>query len=156
MFCETNYSVYVRCVVPRVKRIQVCRIIMFCHTNVCLRVLLCVCVCACVCVCVLFRITLRSPPAVWYRRVHHYTQHFITHLVNLCVFSSRKYYARGSYENLPGLGFKLFYIRLHLLKDGFPISKMVTQDNVVDLYSVRGRSEKLYRLCQQLETLSIT
>jgi hypothetical protein len=58
-------------------------------------------------------------------------------------------------KNLPGLGFKLFYISLQLLKDGFPIRKMATQDNVVDLYSVRGRSKKLYRLCQKLETLSL-
>jgi hypothetical protein len=40
------------------------RIIVLCHTNVCLRVLVRVRVCVCVCVCVLFRITLRSPPAV--------------------------------------------------------------------------------------------
>jgi hypothetical protein len=58
-------------------------------------------------------------------------------------------------KNLPDLGFKLFYIRLHLLKDGFPLCNRATQDNVVELYSVRGRSEKPYRFCQKLDSLSL-
>jgi hypothetical protein len=99
------------------------------------------CACVSVFVCVFFCITLPRPQAIWDRRVHHYTQHFITHLINLCarVFEQKiwcSWQLRKTYL--------IFYISLHLLKDRFQICNRATQDNAVGLYSVRGRSEKPY------------
>jgi hypothetical protein len=84
----------------------------------------CVCVCICVCVCVCF-LALRYLA----RRQSEIDECTITLSISLhtsltfVCFRAENMMPAAVMKNLPGLGFKLFYIRLHLLKMDFQYVK---------------------------------